>query len=282
MAGLAEGRGGAAGPARGLLDFLRRIWLRRELLHELVRRELQDAYAGSVLARAWAVLHPLLLTLLYLFVFGYVFQARGVLPFPAGTDFAVFVLPGLACWLTVQAAITRASTSLTSARNLVKQVVFPIELLPIRSVLAAQLPMLIGLGFVLIYAALRHGEISPLLPLLALAWLAQTALLAGLALLVAVATAFLRDIRDIVQFVLTVGLFLTPAIYLPGSIPAWFEALLWLNPFSHAIWVLQDIVFFQAIRHPFSWLLLPAFGFGALWLGARVYSMGQPRFGDVL
>ncbi len=282
MAGLADGRGGMAGPPRGLVDFLRRIWLRRELLDELVRRELQDAYAGSVLARAWSVLHPLLMTLLYLFIFGYVFQARGVLPFPAGTDFAVFVLPGLACWLTVQAAISRASTSLTSARNLVKQVVFPIELLPIRAVLGAQLPMLIGIGFVLVYALLRHGEVSPLLPLLVPAWLALLALLAGCGLLIAVATAFLRDIRDIVQFVLAIGLFLTPTLYLPGAIPVWFEALLWLNPFSHAVWVLQDIVFFQAIRHPFSWLLLPAFGLAALWLGARVYAVGQPRFGDVL
>lgn len=282
MAGPAEGRGVAAGPPRGVADFLRRIWQRRELLAELVRRELQDAYAGSVLARAWAVLHPLLLTLLYLFVFGYVFQARGMAPFPPGTDFAVFVLPGLACWLTVQAAITRASTSLTSARNLVKQVVFPIELLPIRAVIGAQLPMLIGLGFVLLYALVRHGSLSPLLPLLLFALAAQTALLAGLGLLVAVATAFLRDIRDIVQFVLSVGLFLTPAIYLPGSIPLWFEALLWLNPFSHAVWMLQDILYFRAIVHPASWLLLPAMGFGALWLGARVYSMGQPRFGDVL
>jgi lipopolysaccharide transport system permease protein len=282
MAGLADGGAGMAGPPRGLLEFLLRIWRRRELLDELVRRELQDAYAGSVLARAWAVLHPLLLTALYLFVFGYVFRARGALEFPPGTDFAVFVLPGITCWLTVQAAITRASTSLTSARNLVKQVVFPIELLPIRSVIGAQLPMLIGLVFVLLYSLLRHGDVSPLLPLLVFAVLAQLALLAGLALLVAVATAFLRDIRDIVQFVLSVGLFVTPAIYLPGSIPFWFEALLWLNPFSHAIWVLQDILYFQAIAHPASWLLLPAFGFAALWLGARVYAMGAPRFGDVL
>lgn len=271
-----------AGREPGLPGFLRRVWQRRELLRELVRREMQEAYAGSVLARVWAVLHPALLIGLYLFVFGYVFQARTGREVPPGADFAMLALPGLACWLAVQAAMARAAASLVGAANLVKQVVFPIELLPIRSVLGAQLPLLVGLAVVLAYGLLRHQSVPALLPLVAYVLAAQVALLSGLALVLAALTVFLRDLRDIVQFLLTIGLFLTPAIYMPGSLPAWFEALLWLNPFSHAVWCLQDIFYFRAIAHPLSWILLGLLGAGALWAGARLFEAARPRFGDVL
>ncbi|QYU67987.1 ABC transporter permease [Leptolyngbya sp. 15MV] len=201
---------------------------------------------------------------------------------PEGADFAMLALPGLALWLSVQAAMARGGAALIGAANLVKQVVFPIELLPIRSVLGAQLPLLVGLMVVLAYALARFQTVPPLLPLLAYVIAAQIALLAGLALLLAAATVFLRDLRDIVQFLLTIGLFLTPAIYLPGSLPGWFAALLWLNPFSHAIWCLQDIFYFRAIAHPVSWVLLGVLGAAALWAGARVFEAARPRFGDAL
>ena len=81
-----------------------RLWQHRDLLRELMRRDLHEAYAGSALSQAWAMLHPLLLVSLYGFVFGYVFTSQAGSDMPAEPDFAVFMLIGLATWMTVQAA----------------------------------------------------------------------------------------------------------------------------------------------------------------------------------
>lgn len=270
------------GENAGLPTLFARLWRHRELLRELVSRDLSEAYAGSMLARAWAVLHPLLLICLYLFVFGYVFTARVGGDLPSEPDFAVFMLSGLACWLTIQSALGKATSSLVAASNLVKQVVFPLELLPIRSVVAAQLPLLIGLAGVTIYSLLRFGMISPLLPLVIYVVVAQGVLLTGLTLFLSAMTVFVRDTRDLVQFFTAFGIFLLPVIYLPGSLPAAFEIVLWVNPLSHAIWCLQDIFFFQSFRHPSSWLILGVVAPLALWFGWRFFERTRANFGDVL
>jgi lipopolysaccharide transport system permease protein len=259
-----------------------RLWRHRNLLQELVKRDLSESYAGSMLARAWAVLHPLLLIGLYLFVFGYIFTARVGSDLPAAPDFAVFMLSGLACWLTVQNALAKSTSSLLASANLVKQVVFPIELLPLRSVLSAQAPLLIGVVVVTVYSLIRFGFVSPLLPLVIYVVAAQTALLAGLALFLSAMTVFVRDTRDIVQFFTAFGVFLLPVIYLPGALPGWFAWLLWLNPLSHAIWCLQDIFFFRSFQHPVSWLALGALSLLSLWLGWRFFQRTRHNFGDVL
>ena len=275
-------RVGEAGD-NGVGGFLRAVWRRRELLRELVRRDVEEAYSGAMFARFWAFAHPLLIILLYLFVFGYVFVARlGGGAMPAEPDFAVYMLAGLASWLTAQAALAKATSSLLAASNLVKQVVFPIELLPVRSVVAAQLPLLIGVVGLTIYVAARFGMVSPLLPLVLYVVVAQAAMLVGFGLALAALAVFVRDVRDLVQFFSAFGMFLLPVIYLPGSIPDWFEIALHFNPLSYAVWCLQDIFFFQSFRHPYAWFALAALAGLSLWAGVRFFERTRGNFGDVL
>jgi lipopolysaccharide transport system permease protein len=270
------------GENAGLPTFFARLWRHRELLRELISRELSDAYAGSVLAKTWAVLHPLLLIGLYLFVFGYVFVARVGAHLPTVPDFAVFMLSGLTCWLTVQSALGKATSSLVASTNLVKQVVFPFELLPIRAVIAAHIPLLIGLCIILIYSLMRFGIVSPLLPLVVPVILAQLMLLCGVALFLSALAVYIKDTRDLVQFFTAFGIFLMPVIYLPGTLPDWFDIVLYANPFSYAVWCLQDIFFFRTITHPAAWIILVLMAPVILFLGFRFFERTRSGFGDAL
>jgi homopolymeric O-antigen transport system permease protein len=265
-----------------VVGLLWRLWQHRDLLRELVRRDLHEAYAGSVLSQAWAVLHPLLLVSLYGFVFGYVFTSQAGTDMPAEPDFAVFMLVGLATWMTVQAAPAKAANSLVASANLVKQVVFPIELLPVRSVLAAHVPLLIGIAAVVAYSAARFWMVSPLLPLAIYAIVAQLMLLTGVGLFLSALTVYVRDTRDVVQVWSTVGIFLLPIIYPPGSLPHWFTLILYANPFSYGIWCLQDVFFFGDFRHPFAWLMIGLLGLGALCFGYAFFERTRENFGDAL
>jgi lipopolysaccharide transport system permease protein len=270
------------GERAGLRVLASRLWRHRELLRELVMRELGDAYAGSVLARTWALLHPLLLIGLYLFVFGYVFTTRVGATLPTAPDFAVFMLSGLTCWLTVQQSLGKATGSLVASTNLVKQVVFPFELLPIRAVLASHVPLLIGLAIIILYSLVRFGMLSPLLPLVVPVVLAQLMLLCGATLFLSALAVYIKDTRDIVQFFTAFGIFLLPVIYLPGTLPGWFDIVLWLNPFSYAVWCLQDIFFFRSIAHPLAWILLALLAPLTLYLGFRFFERTRGGFGDAL
>jgi len=265
-----------------VLAVIRVLFSRRGLLEQLVIRELQDAYMGSALNRWWAVLHPALIIGLYLFVFGFVFQQRMGPGAPSTGDFAIYMLPGLCAWLTVSSALSRSANSLIASANLVKQVVFPIELLPVRSVLAAHAPMLIGIMVVGVYAFYRFGDVSPLLPLVVPVILLQAVMLAGFGLLLSALAVFVRDVRDIVQLFASAGLFLTPVIYAPGAAPAWFETVMVFNPFSHAVWCLQDIFYHQRITRGHAWIVLVIVSVLTFWLGSRFFNRTRPHFGDVL
>jgi lipopolysaccharide transport system permease protein len=265
-----------------LLTLGYRLWRHRDLLMELVRRDLQEAYAGSVLARAWAVLHPLLLVCIYGYVFGYVFTTQLGTDMLQEPDFAVFMLIGLATWLTIQPALAKSANSLVVSANLVKQVVFPIELLPVRSVLGSQVTMLVGMGAVVGYSAVRFHMVSPLLVLAIYPVVAQLMLLTGVGLLLAALTVFVRDTRDMVQVLSFIGIFLLPVIYPPGSLSHWFSCLLYANPFSYGIWCLQDVFFFANFRHPVAWVVIGPLGLGALYIGCAFFERTRENFGDVL
>lgn len=266
----------------GVAELFRQLRRHRQLLGELVRRDLEESYAGSVLSSFWAILHPLLLIGVYVFVFGYVFTARIGGDLPEVPDFAVFMLSGLVVWLTVAAALPKGTGSLIASSNLVKQVVFPVELLPIRAVIAGHSPMIVGSIVLFLYSAIRFNIVSPFILLAVYPIMAQAMLLAGLALFLSALAAFVRDTRDIVQFVMSFGIFLTPVIFLPGTLPGWFQVVVHLNPFSYAVWCMQDIFFFRSFEHPWAWAVVGPLGLLSLAVGYAFFRRMRPSLGDVL
>lgn len=264
------------------LRFLRTLLRNRVLLGELIRRDLTESYAGSILAQAWAVLHPLMLFGVYLFVFGYIYAAKLDLEMPVEVDFAAFMLAGLAGWLGIQGALAKGATAITSAENLVKQVVFPVELLPVKAVISGMFPVLIGSLLSVVYALLRFGEISPMLPVLPFVLIWQSLMFVGLGLILSSLNVFVRDVRDGVQFYASFGLFILPVIYPPGRLPDWFETFLMFNPFSYFIWVLQDIFFYQQFSSLFVWIVFLALPPLVLVAGVRVFEKTREHFGDAL
>jgi lipopolysaccharide transport system permease protein len=77
-------------------------------------------------------------------------------------------------------------------------------------------------------------------------------------------------------------IFLMPIVYLPGQVPAAFNPLLWLNPFTYMVYVFQDVLYYGRVEHPLSWI---AFGVGSLFafaLGYRLFKRVKPYFANVL
>jgi ABC-type polysaccharide/polyol phosphate export permease len=182
----------------------------RSLIQSLVARELKARYRGSVLGFFWSFINPLLLLLIYSFVFRYFLPQR-----VEGMDhYELFMFCGILPWTWFSSSLLESSGVLIAGGNLIKKVLFPAEVLPIVTVLANMVHFFLGLpilGAFLIYYG-RPLNLAELLWFPAVVGV-QLLLTLGLALVLSALTVHFRDLRDILANVLTFWFFATPIIY---------------------------------------------------------------------
>ena len=220
---------------------LARLLRHRGLIQSLVARELKARYRGSLLGFFWSFFNPLLLLLVYTFVFTVVL--------PGGWDEklgprALFLFCGLLPWTWFNTSLVESSNVLIAGGNLIKKVMFPAEILPIVTVLANLVHFLLGLPILIVFliyykAPLQASE---------LAWfpvvvLVQLVLTLGLALILSALTVHFRDVRDLLANLLTLWFFATPIIYPLAQAPARVRRLLNLNPFTQLAIAYQEVLF---------------------------------------
>jgi homopolymeric O-antigen transport system permease protein len=253
---------------------------RRELIAALVRREMRDRHAGQTLGTLWAFGHPLLLMLMYTALFAYVFPARygggGTLK-----DYSTNVLAGIVPWLAFQDLLARAPSILIGHANLVKQIVFPTEVLPVKTTIASALPYAVGAIFAVGYAAWQ-GTLSWFALTIPWVILCQLAAMMGVAFLLSAGGVFLRDLRELVQVFCTLNLFAQPILYNPFSMPRWLSAALSVNPFSYLIWCWQDALYYGGPTHVAAWIALPLGSVALLVIGFTAFKRTSHWFGDAL
>jgi homopolymeric O-antigen transport system permease protein len=209
-----------------------------DLFGNLFRRELNVRYRGSVLGLGWTFVNPLMLMAVYTLVFSVLWRTTSI------KHYALFVISGLAIWTFFSSAISMSSSSLLGQANLLKQVKFPRQLLPL-AVVAANLVtyvvMVAVVGvinlFVIPSTRATMWAVIPLsLPLIAL--------VSGLAIVFATFTVLYRDIEHLLLTVLLPWFFLTPILYELDQLPGvsahhnWVEVLRWVNfvtPFVEGI-----------------------------------------------
>jgi lipopolysaccharide transport system permease protein len=170
---------------------------------------------------------------------------------------------------------------LQSHASLVKQIVFPTELLPLKAALASSAAQIVTATFAVLVAAYK-GTLGPLALALPLIVLWQLAAATGAAYLLASLGVYFRDLKDVVQVLLAVGLFALPVLYNPHATPAWLTTVQVLNPISAFVWCYQDALYFGYVAHPLAWVAAPLIGLVALIVGYTVFQRAKHGFGDVL
>ena len=209
------------------------------LLRELVKRDFQGRYAGSLLGFVWSLVHPLWQILLFTFVFSTVMKVSpvgGLRTAPAGEPhtehFAVFLFGGLLPWLALHEGVLRSSTAITEQASLVKKLRFPSEILVLSVVLAALLHQAIAAVIYLAVLAWLGDLAWGGLPLLLLAVPLQVALTLGLGLVVAATHVFFRDTAQALGLFFNAWFYLTPVVYPLFLVPERFRGWLELNPLT--------------------------------------------------
>lgn len=250
----------------------------RGLIQSLVARELKARYRGSVLGFFWSFINPLLLLLIYSFVFTYVIPARS----PGHEPYALFMFCGILPWSWFTASLLESSNVLIAGGNLIKKVLFPAEILPIVTVLANMVHFFLGLPILALFLVYYRMPLQ----VTELAWfpfivLVQLILTLGLALLLSALTVHFRDVRDILGNLLTFWFFATPIIYPMSNAPAAGRTLLNLNPFTHLAISYQEVLFYEGPFGHWKWLVvLFAVSIGLFLFGYLVFDRLRDSFAE--
>ena len=243
-----------------MLLSLRQLLKYRALIAGLVARELNARYRGSVLGFFWSFVNPLLSLLIYTFVFTVVLP--GLRP-RTYEPYALFMFCGILPWTWFSSSLLEASNVLIAGGNLIRKVLFPAEVLPLVTVFSGLVHFGFGLPILAAFLIYYRVPVEPL----DLAWfplivLLQLVLMAGLALFVSALTVHFRDVRDLLQNLLTLWFFATPIIYPLSLAPPHVQGLLNLNPFTHLAVAYQEVLF---VPGPFAeWWRMAAAAAAAL------------------
>ena len=255
---------------------------RRALTWELAKRELTDRHVGSFLGPLWAVGHPLFLIGVYLFVFAFVLKVRvgGSQDLPL--DYPTYMLAGLIPWMAFQESMNKSCSAIVDNRSLVKQVVFPLEVLPVKGALASLFTQAVAFCLLILYVLVNYGSLPWTYSLLPLAVVSQLVAMIGVGYALAAVSVYLRDLKDVIQVFSLVGAYVTPIFYLPEWVPSLLRPILYLNPFSYMGWCYQDLLYFGRIEHPWAWVAFVGFSVGSFWAGSRLFLKLKVSFGSVL
>jgi lipopolysaccharide transport system permease protein len=251
----------------------------RELFGSLFRRDLRAKYKGSVLGLAWSLAHPIVLMLVYLFVFSVMLKIQA-----ADYDhYWLFLLSGLPVWVFFSTSLQSASRSLVENANLIRKVRFPRQLVPLSMVATQLVGFAVMLAIVivlsLVYIPEARDTVWLSLPFAAL----TVCLVAGMALAVASLNALYRDVEHIVAALLLPWFFLTPVLYsldnIPGVAdhPRLVDLIHYGNPLTPAVESVRDPLFFGEPPATVDAVYLLVAAVVSLALGAFVFNRVDDR-----
>lgn len=269
----------STGALRALVDLFRR---HRQLTFDMAVREISERYSGQVFGAFWTIGHPLVLVATYVLVFRFVFRAAALAGTDSPRDYTVYMLSGLIPWLACIDAMNKSTLAIISNTSLVKQVVFPLEVLPAKGVLATAMSQSILLTLLILYSVATTSAVTATYALLPALVLLQCIAMLGVSYVLSAVGVYFRDVKDLMQIFGQIGVYFIPAFYLPQSVPAQLRWIVYVNPFSHLVWCYQDLLYFGYIAHPWSWVITLMAATLAFWGGFRVFAFLKPTFGNVL
>ncbi len=209
------------------------LWHYRDLIWLLIKREVGQRYRGSYLGMLWSFITPLLMLMIYTFVFSLIFKSswKTGTETPVG-DFALTLFAGLAAFNLFSEVVNRAPTLILAVPNYVKKVVFPLEILPVVAVGSALANSVITSGLVVMGSVLIQGRFSPTIFLLPLVYLPLCLLSLGLGWFLASLGVYIRDIGQGISIVVQMLFFLSPVFYPVSVVPEPFRSVISINPLT--------------------------------------------------
>ena len=247
---------------------IKELYAYREMIINLIKKDLRGRYKGSFLGFLWTFLNPLLQLIVYTLVFSTILKS--------GIDkFYLFLFVALIPWLFFSSTLITGATSILWGKELVKKIYFPREVLPIATVTSGFINMLFC--FVIIFAVLfASGNGINIIALLYLPFimLVEYIFVLGISMITSALTVYFRDLEYILNIISMAWMYMTPIMYDITSVPEEYRLLFDMNPMTPIIISYRDVLYYKSV--PQLQTLIHA-----LILGIAIFLIGWFLFGKL-
>ena len=221
---------------------LSQLFSSTNFIWNLSKKELRLKYSGAKLGMWWAFILPFLLAFSISLVFTKAFKI-------SIENYTLFVLPAILPWLCFSQSLSESTNSFISNASILKQSVFPREIIPIASVLGNFLNFMLGLVAIIPLFIFLNYKIILLIPVLILLLVSFFIFLCGLSLIFSSINVFYKDVSCFLSFALMVWFWITPIFYSLDAIPYPHRIVCVINPLTYFILSFRDLLYYGRIVH---------------------------------
>jgi ABC-2 type transport system permease protein len=246
----------------------------RHLLRNLVLKDLKLKYRGSVVGFLWSLANPVLMGVVYAVAFHSILRIRS-------EGFVFYLMLGLLAWTFFSSSAVMSTGSIADNGGLVKSVRFPMAILPTATVLFNFTQYILNIS-VILPLMLAYYRVVPEAPMLLFPVFValQLVFTVGVALALATATAFLRDVRHLVDVAITILFWMTPIVYELRDLPERIRLLIRLSPMSPFVDAYQQIFYYRQWPEAMVWMTTVGYAAGAMALGLWLVVRNEDRFAE--
>jgi len=262
---------------------IKELWKFRELALQLTQRDLMTRYKGSYLGFAWAIINPLIMLLVYSFIFSVVFKLK----WDTGDDtskalYTLMIFAGLVPFYIFSESINRSLGLISGSPNYVKKVVFPLEILPISLILSTLINNLFGLILLVIGKLIFMDTPNWTLIYIPMLLLPLTLLSLGLALAFSAIGTYIRDMTHTIALLMNVLFYASPIFYKVSAVPEGFRYFVNLNPLTQIIEEWRSVILLgQKVDYSVYFMTLLV-ALIVLLVGTSIFNYLRKGFSDVV
>lgn len=262
--------------------FVRSVVMNKSLLFRLIRVEVIGRYRGSFLGLLWSFFNPVLMLLVYTFVFSVVLKARWPGGTESKTEFAMILFAGLLVFNLFSECINRAPSLILGNANYVKKVVFPLEILPVVLLGSALFHLAVSfVVWVLFYAAI-FGSPPATIVYLPIVLFPLVLLTLGVSWFLASVGVYLRDVSQVIGVVTTVFMFMLPIFYPASALPDEYRTLVQWSPLAVAVEQARSVMIWGQDLNLMQWSFQFTQSAVIAWLGFFWFQVTRKGFADVV
>jgi len=262
---------------------IRTLYKNKYLFAQMLKREIQARYRGSQLGFIWAFVYPILMLLVYTFVFGMVMRVKWGVAGQDNIEFGIILFAGLLLHSFLAEVFIGSVALMTGNQQYVKKVVFPLEILTLVKLSNALFHLLLGVLILIVIFLISGGTLYWTILLAPVVLAPFVIFLLGMSWFISVLGVYVRDLSQFMGVLVTMLLFLGPIVYPFERVPEVLKSyVLWLNPLTIIVEQFRAVVLFGQMP---DWTLLGVYTVVALlMLGVGVWFFEKTRdgFADVI
>lgn len=260
------------------MNIFKNLFFQRERLIAGISTDIRQRYRGNLFGWLWAILFPLMQLCVYAMLYTVIFRVRvtGLTEF----DYTLLIFSGLVPIMAFNEAIIASMNSISANKNVLLNTAFPLDLIPIKAAIAAQIPPFFGLIITIILSIILGNIFWGAVIMVPILWVLIIMFAMGLGFILSLLSLVLKDVREVIGIVLMLLMVLSPFAYTPEMVPSSLKIIIYLNPISYFVLCFQQVISFGS--WPDLHILLAAIGISTFTFifGAILFQKGKAIFID--